>query len=173
MIRIHCLRVQRRIVARRTARQIDLRQPKIQYLGVTTLRDKNIGGLDISVNDPLHVSSVQRVGYFNRQRQYQLGLQRTPCDAMLQRHSVQKLHGDEGLSALIINLVNGADVWMIQSGRSLRFALESGQSLRILGYFIGQEFQGDETMQLHVLGLVDDTHATAAELLDDAVVRDG
>src|SRR5580693_1208218 len=84
---------------------------------------------------------------------------------MLQGHSVQKLHGDEGLSALVINLVNGADVRMIQSGRSLRFALESGQSLLILGYFIGQEFQGDETMQLHVLGLVDDTHATAAQLL--------
>jgi hypothetical protein len=67
----------------------------------------------------------------------------------------------------------GADLRMIQSGRSLRFALESGQSLRILGYFIGQEFQGDETIQLHVLGLVDDTHATAAQLLDDAVVRDG
>jgi hypothetical protein len=91
---------------------------------------------------------------------------------MLQRHSVQKLHGDEGLAALVINLVNGADVRMIQGGRSLRFALESGQSLRVFGDFIGQEFQGDETMQLHVLGLVDDTHATAAELLDDAIVRD-
>jgi hypothetical protein len=28
-------------------------------------------------------------------------------------------------------------------------------------------------MEPYVLSLVDDTHATAAELLDDAVVRDG
>ena len=62
---------------------------------------------------------------------------------------------------------------MVQSGCSLRFALEAGQRLRILGHFIGQELEGDEAVQPSVLGLVDDTHAAAAQLLDDAVVGDG
>jgi hypothetical protein len=69
MLCVHRLRVQGRNLARRTACQADLRQSKIQYLGVTTLSDKNIGGLDISVNDPLHVSSVQCVRNLDSQRE--------------------------------------------------------------------------------------------------------
>jgi len=41
-----------------------------------------------------------------------------------------------------------------------------------VGYFIGQKLQGDEAVWSYV-GLVRDTHTTAAELLDDAVVRNG
>jgi hypothetical protein len=54
----------------------------------------------------------------------------------------------------------------------LRFALETAQRLRILGDFIGQELQSDEAVEAGVLGLVDDTHAAAPELFQDAVVRD-
>jgi hypothetical protein len=35
--------------------------------------------------------------------------------------------------------------------------------------FVGQEFQRNETPKLGVLGFVDDTHSTTAELFDDAV----
>ena len=41
------------------------------------------------------------------------------------------------------------------------------------GDFVRQELQGDEAMEASVLGLVNHTHPAAAELLDDAVVRDG
>ena len=59
------------------------------------------------------------------------------------------------------------------SAERLGFALEARQRLRVLGDIIGQELQGDEAIELGVFGLVDHTHAAAAELLDDAVVRDG
>ena len=39
--------------------------------------------------------------------------------------------------------------------------------------FIGQELEGDETIQAGVFGSVDHTHATTAELLKNAVVRNG
>ena len=73
----------------------------------------------------------------------------------------------------LVNLEDHADVGMVQGRSRLCFALETGKSLRVLGYFIGQEFQGDEAMQLHILGFVDDTHPAAAEFFDDAVVGDG
>ena len=41
------------------------------------------------------------------------------------------------------------------------------------GYVIRQELQSDEAAEFGVLGLVDHTHAAPAELLDDAVMRDG
>jgi hypothetical protein len=53
-----------------------------------------------------------------------------------------------------------------------RLSLEAGQGLGVFGDVIGQELQGDKPVQRYVFGLVDDTHTTAAELFDNAVVRD-
>jgi hypothetical protein len=44
--------------------------------------------------------------------------------------------------------------------------------LGVLSHVVGQKFQGDKSVQGYVLGLIDDAHS-AADLLDDAVVRDG
>ena len=52
----------RRLVPRR-----NLRQPEIQNLGVPTLSDKNIGGLDIAMNDSLAVRGVECLGNFDGQ----------------------------------------------------------------------------------------------------------
>jgi hypothetical protein len=62
---------------------------------------------------------------------------------------------------------------MIQSGRGLGFPLKADQRLRIAGNFFGQEFESDEAVQPRVLCFVNDTHAAAAEFLEDEVVRDG
>ena len=92
---------------------------------------------------------------------------------MLQGHAVEKFHGDEGLALLIVDLVNGADVGMVESRGRLGFALEAAQGLRIFGDIVGQELEGDEAAEFEVFGLVDDTHAATAEFFDDAVMRDG
>ncbi len=110
---------------------------------------------------------------FDRQRQNYFRLHAAAPHPVLQRQAVQKLHGDERLAVVLANFVDGADIGMVQGRCGLGFALEAGEGLGVLGNIIGQELQGDEAMQLHVLGLVDDTHPAAAELLDDAVVRDG
>ena len=93
-------------------------------------------------------------------------------DAMLESRAIQKFHGDESLAILLANVVDGADVGMIESRRRLGFALKAGRACASRA-IIGEKFEGDETMEAGVLGLVDDAHAAAAELLDDAVVRDG
>ena len=79
----------------------------------------------------------------------------------------------KALAFLLADVVNSADVGMIQSGRGLRFALEAAKRLRVAGHFVGQELQGDEAMEASVFGLVDDAHPAAAELFDDAVMRNG
>ncbi len=100
-------------------------------------------------------------------------VERAPGDAMLQGHAFEELHGDEALAVVLADFVDGADVGMVQRGGRARFAAETLQGLRVLGYIVGQEFQSDEAAEARVLGLVDDAHPAAAELLDDAVVRDG
>ncbi len=46
-------------------------------------------------------------------------------------------------------------------------------TLWVLRYVIRQELQSNEAAEFGVLGLVDHTHAALAELLDNAVTRDG
>ena len=96
-----------------------------------------------------------------------------PGDAVLERLAIQKLHGDERLAVVLADLVDRADVRMVQRRRGTRFAPEAFQRLRVAGHFLGQELQGHEAAKVGVLGLVDHTHPAAAELLDDAVMRDG
>src|ERR1700730_10982233 len=92
---------------------------------------------------------------------------------MLQRHAVQKLHDEERMALLLPDLIDRADIGMVESRSSLSFSLEAGQGLGVTGEVIGQKLQGDKSVQGHVLGLVDHTHPAAAELLNDTVVRDG
>ena len=91
---------------------------------------------------------------------------------MLQSHPIQKLHDDKGLVRVLPDVVNGADVGMIQSRGGLRLALKSGQRLRVAEHLFRQELEGNKAMQAGVLGLVDHTHAAAAQLFDDVVVGD-
>src|SRR5208282_396095 len=103
-----------------------LGQTEIQNLGVAAFGNKNIGGFDVTMNDPLGVGGVECVRNLDSQRQQGFDFQRTTGNALLQRHPVQKLHRDEWLPVLLVNLEDHADVRMIQCGGSLRFALEAG-----------------------------------------------
>ena len=90
---------------------------------------------------------------------------------MLQGHAIKKFHGDERITAFLPDVVNGADVGMVERGSSLSLSLEAAESLRIASNIIRQELQSYEAMQASVLCLVDDAHSAATEFLDDAVVR--
>jgi len=92
---------------------------------------------------------------------------------MLQCQPIEKLHSDEGLSLLVINLVDRADVRMIQCRGSFGFALKTGECLRVFGYVVGQELKGDEATEFNILSFVDHSHAATAQLVNDAVMRDG
>jgi len=71
------------------------------------------------------------------------------------------------------DVINGANVRMVQRRSCLRLTLESGECLRVSSDLIWQELQGHEAMQPDVLRLVHHAHPAPAEFLDDAVVRDG
>ena len=92
---------------------------------------------------------------------------------MLQSLAIQELHGDERLTILLADVVNRADIGVIESRCSLRLTLKTGESLGVFGYLVGQEFERDKAMEPGVLGFVHHPHATTAQLLYDPIVRDG
>ncbi len=94
-------------------------------------------------------------------------------NAMLQRLAFQQLHGDERTALEFANVVNGADVRMVERGSGARFATESLDSLSVMRNIVGQEFQRDIATETRVLGLINHTHSAAADLFEHVVMRDG
>jgi hypothetical protein len=159
--------------ARRTAYRRNFRQPEVQYLGVAPFRNKNIGGLDVPVNDSLHVGRVERIGNLDSQREDRFEFHGTAGDPVFQRRAVQKLHRNVGLLAALADVVNGADIGMVQRRGCAGLTPETFHCLRVAGNVIWQELERDETAEFGVLSLVNHTHPAAAELFHDAVARDG
>ena len=92
---------------------------------------------------------------------------------MLEGCALQILHGDESFAVLLANVVDGADVGMVQGGSGLRLALKTAEGLRIFGNVFGKKLQSDEAMQPRVFGFVDNAHSATTQAFNDAVVRKG
>ena len=70
----------------------------------------------------------------------------------------------------LVDLVDRADVRVVQRGRGFGFPLKTAESLRVVGEFVGKELQGDVATELEVFRLVHHTHATAADFAQYAVM---
>jgi hypothetical protein len=106
-------------------------QAKIENFGVSTRTDENIGRLNVSVNDAGGVSGVERIGDFNGEREESLCAKDTLCNAIPQSCSLQEFHGDKRLAVLLTDVIDRADVRMVECGGSLGLSTKSRQGLGI------------------------------------------
>ena len=83
----------------------------------------------------------------------------------------EQFHDEELLSLVFAKVVNGADAGMVQRRGRARLPMEPLRRRLVAGQFGRQELEGDLPSKVQILGLVDDPHAAAAELLAEAVVR--
>ena len=125
------------------------------------------------MDDALGVRCIQSIGNFNRHREERFQLHWTIPDQVLQRSAIQEFHRDERLPFVLTDLVNGANIRMIQRRGGLRFALEALQGWTILDQIFGKKFQSYKSVEFEVLSFVNHAHPTTTQLLDDAVMRDG
>ena len=147
-----------------------LRQPEIKNLGVPALRDEYVRRFDVAMDDAFFVRCVERVSHLDAQLQQQIHRQRLAPDTMLERLPFEMFHHDEEPAILLPDLVNRADVRVIQRRRGACLPLKSLQRIRIARQFFGQKLQGDVAAEARVLSLVDNSHSAATEFLDDFVV---
>ena len=67
-------------------------------------------------------------------------------DPLPQGLPFQQLHGNERLTLVLTNVVNCADIGMIERTRGTRLALEALLGLTILLERLGQKLQGNESL---------------------------
>src|SRR5947208_11530851 len=87
--------------------------------------------------------------------------------------ALQILHGEEGTAVLFADVVDGADIGVIEDGGGSRLPLKTVARLGIESRFVRQKLKRRRTLQPCVLGGVDYTHTPASQPAEDPVVRDG
>ena len=120
---------------------------RLENLGVAAFGDEDVRRLYVAVDDPFHMGSVESVGDLNRQAEQNFGLYGFAGNTMLQCHAVEKLHDEERMAVLLPDFIDGADIGMVESRRSLRLALEAGQGLGVSADIIGQKLEGDKSVE--------------------------
>jgi hypothetical protein len=102
--------------------------------------------LEIAMQNALTVGD--RSGDLRRQPQSFLGRYRSA-----ERVTVQILHDHEVNAIVIADVVQGADVRMIQPGDRTSFLLQALACLRIIGHVRGQDLDRDRTIDPGVYAL--------------------
>ena len=148
----------------------ELGQPEVHDLGLALRRDHDVGALDVAVDDALVMGLAQAGGHLAGDLQGLLRLQRSAPELVLERLAVHELHGDIGPVLVLADLVDGADVRVVQGRGGLGLDEETLFEVGRVHEVRRQELQGHRPLELEVLGLVDDPHAAVAELLDDLVL---
>ena len=150
-----------------------LGQSEIQHLGVSPIGDEDVGGFNVPMNDPFSMGGIQSVGHLDSQIQQLSGVKRPVGHPFLEGLTHQKLHDHEGLAVVISDVVNDADVGMIQCRGGPGFALEAFQGLVIPGQGLGQELHRHLAAQPGVFRPVDHAHSTPTQFFQDLIVGNG
>src|SRR5262249_30394950 len=137
------------------------------------MRHEHVRGLQIPVHDSRPVGGLQRVRDLRPQLQDLRHRHRPGFDDVLECLSLHPLHHDEGATRVLADLVDGADVRVIEGGSRARLAVEPLQGLRVPLRVLGKELEGDVAAQAEVFRLVDHPHPSAAQLRNNPVVGDG
>ena len=144
----------------------ELGQPEIEDLSLPPSGDEDVGRLDVPVDDPSSVRGFKTVGHFERHRQDLAQPPPLRKDGLSQGLALEQFHGDEGLPLILVDVIDGTDIRVVQGRGRLGLPLEALQRAAVPRQRFGQKFQGHGALEPGVLGLVNHSHAAAAELPD-------
>ncbi len=164
-----------RAVARlgRFLRHGELGEAKVQNFRRAARDQEDVRGLDVAMDDAFGVRGVQAIGDLDGHVKKIGQGQGLAGDAVFQGLAFEQLHRDEGAPFKFANVVDGADIGMVQRGSGASFAAEALDGLRILRDIVGKKFERDTASEPGVLGLIDYAHASAANLFGNGVMGNG
>ncbi len=149
-----------------------LSETEVEDLHEALLGHHDVGRLQVSVDDARRVRLRDCVGDLDCAPQRLGKLEPLAADQLIQRTPGHVFHRDERPAVGVADIVDDANVGMVERGGCFGLAAEPRQDLAVPGEILGDELEGDRPLEPDVLGLVDDAHPAAAQLLEDAVVRD-
>jgi hypothetical protein len=104
----------RRERRRACRRGLQLRETEVEQLRVPTRRDEDVRGLDIAVHNGGAMRRIQRIGDVDADPKQFVQRRHAFSEAFAERFAVEPFHGDERNAVVLEDLVNRADVWVIE-----------------------------------------------------------
>src|SRR6185437_7796811 len=92
---------------------------------------------------------------------------------LAQGNAVDVFRGDVVPAAFITHFINRENVRVIERGRGVGFLIETNKSIAISREFFSEYFELDLAAEFRVLSQINFPHAARAELLQDAITRNG
>jgi hypothetical protein len=150
-----------------------LGEPEVEHLDGAALVDDDVRGLDVAVDDAVAVRLAERLGRLARDLDGARNREPRPGQNVAERLPRDQLHHDEGLAFRgLAEVVDGGDVRVAELGDGACLSQEAG-AVVVLVLPRVRNLDGDAAAEQGVLGHVDHTHASLADLAEDAVVRNG
>ena len=117
-----------------------LREPKVEHLDNAVWRDLDVGGLQISVDDPFLMRGLEGIGDLSRNRQCFGQGNGAARDAIGETSSPSTSSiTSAGRPSSLFEAINGADVGMIERREHASFALEAREPVGVGGERVRQE----------------------------------
>lgn len=131
---------------------LQFRQSEIEQLRAH-LRQHDIAALEITMRHAVAVGRIERARDFNRDLQRLLQRQRAFLQFLRERLAFQKLHHQEVGSVLLTDVVENANVGMLQAGYRAGFAFKPLARFRRIGQVRRQDFDRHRPVEPRVPGL--------------------
>ena len=112
---------------------------------------------------PGPMRAVQRIGDLRGELQRLIQRERAALDARRQRLALHVLHHHVAGAILVADVVEHADVRMVQRSNGAGLALKSLAQILALGDVFGQDLDGDGAVEASVARLVHFAHASRAD----------
>jgi hypothetical protein len=85
----------------------------------------------------------------------------------------EQLGYDERRALVFADIINGKNIWMVESRGRLSFLLETPQTIFIVGKISREQFDSHLTIKPRIVRAIHFAHSACADLRDDAVMRQG
>ena len=143
-------------------------QAEVEHLEAALGIAEDVGALEIAMDDAAAVRMCKRVGRFDRTANDGGRVVSARRDTSREASALDVFHRDVGVAVLLADIVDGADVGMIQSGGGASLPHQSRPATRFVVRFV-EELEGDVPVQANVARPVDHAHAAGPESSDDLI----
>ena len=150
-------------------RVLDPGDAEVENLRIAAMGHEDVGRLDIAVDDALGVRGFKRIGELHTEAERVIEPERAAHEQVAEHVPLEQLHHDERRVAVLAQVVDGADVGMIQGRRGPRLALEAGQVLAA-GETRRERLDRDFSSELGIARPIHLTHSAFAKRRQDFVV---
>jgi len=146
-------------------------EPEIEKLQAVA-RQKYVRGLQIAVNDPTAVQSLERREDGEGRLPRLAKRNRSALQTLVERFAVEQLHCEKERFTVFANLVDLTDGRVIDARSGPGLPPETRSRIAVVAAG-SQHLDGHGPVETIVVGEIDHTHAAFTQALDDAVASEG